>query len=582
LSSFWRELRRRKVFKVGVAYAISAWIIAQIVTLVKEPLHLPAWFDTAIIVLLIAGFPIALILAWVFDITPQGIARTGAEETAPDVAPPASGSASPTHPAFMGQSQESIAVLPFVNMSSDPEQEYFSDGISEELLNQLARIPDLHVAGRTSSFSFKGKNQDLRLIGQQLNVAHILEGSVRKSGNRVRVTAQLIKAADGYHLWSQSYDRDLHDIFAIQDEIAQAVSSALSIALGVGNLGVSTRNVDAYDAYLSSLASFGQGGRENWSRAIDQLQQATKLDPDFVEAWAMLANVALSGSSVYLADRAAELLELAERAGNRAIATAPDSEGALRAKGILEGQRLNWSLAGEALWAALERAPSNPQTLQAIQSFLFMTGRLREGVEYGRKWARLEPLYVNPIGFLGIALELVGDLDGAEAAFKRAGLLGGGANSYAGPALSVALTRGDRAAITPALDAVLATGLAVPGHQEVSTTMRDCLDDPQAARKALHGFAQNPAYANPLMRSVMAAWASYFGDDELALNQFRSLKAESSLAGFILWRPLHSKMRQLPGFKDLLRERGLVDYWRQSGVWGDHCRPLGDDDFTCS
>jgi TolB-like protein/uncharacterized membrane protein YhdT len=202
MSGLFTELKRRNVFKVAIVYAVVAWLVAQIVSVINEPLHLPDWFDTAVIVLLIIGFPIAVILAWAFDLTPQGIRRTGASPVSEDEAETtASSQVPPPQPVV---DEQSIAVLPFVDMSPDRDQEYFSDGISEELLNQLAKVRDLHVAGRTSSFHFKGHTGDIADIAAKLKVAHVLEGSVRKAGNRVRVTAQLIKAENGYHLWSPS------------------------------------------------------------------------------------------------------------------------------------------------------------------------------------------------------------------------------------------------------------------------------------------------------------------------------------------------------------------------------------------
>ncbi|HET6563930.1 MAG TPA: hypothetical protein VFG52_00845, partial [Xanthomonadales bacterium] len=270
--SFLEELKRRNVVRVGVVYLIAAWLLAQVADLMLENFNAPEWVIQSILVVLIIGFPIALIFAWAFELTPEGIKKekdvdrsqsitpqTGRkldfmiigilaialayfiwesrfESTESDmpatstVIPAQSGIQEPSSEAIVASAEspaiaaeasaKSIAVLPFVNMSSDPEQEYFSDGISEEILNSLAKVKELKVAGRTSSFAFKGENQDLRQVGETLGVANILEGSVRKSGNKVRITAQLIQVDDGFHLWSESYDRELTDVFAIQDEIS--------------------------------------------------------------------------------------------------------------------------------------------------------------------------------------------------------------------------------------------------------------------------------------------------------------------------------------------------------------------------
>ncbi|MEJ2761325.1 MAG: winged helix-turn-helix domain-containing protein, partial [Gammaproteobacteria bacterium] len=227
---------------------------------------------------------------------------------------------------------DSIAVLPFVDLSPNRDQGYFADGVAEEVLNKLSRIRDLFVIGRQSSFSFKGKNEDSRVIGEKLGVSYLLEGSVRKEGKRVRITAQLVKAKNGRNLWSRSYDRDLKGIFAIQDDIAKSVADALQITLGVGELGRTpgmTRNTAAYDAYLSGGSMFHRLGRENISRGIEQLEKATALDPNFARAWGVLAVFYAWAAIVYIPERADEYLAKSESAARRAIAIAPGSKTAL-------------------------------------------------------------------------------------------------------------------------------------------------------------------------------------------------------------------------------------------------------------
>ena len=581
MSGLWQELKRRNVIKVGIAYLIAAWVVAQVVGLVKEPLHLPPWFDTAVIVVLIIGFPFALIVAWAFERTPQGVRRTAREATAGDLEATENPDGFDALP-YIAAEEASVAVLPFVNMSSDPEQEYFSDGISEELLNQLAKVKGLHVAGRTSSFMFKGQHEDLRVIGQKLSVANILEGSVRKSGNRVRVTAQLIKAADGYHLWSESYDRELDDIFAIQDEIAHAVSNALSVTLGVGDLGVSTRNVEAYDEYLVARANFARAGRDNYLQAVTALEKATSRDPEFVEAWALLASVSTYLSGGWASEREAEFRNKFAQAARQASAIAPQNPNALRVTSLLEGTQRHWREAESLMQAALAAAPADPLVLSSYQQFLLVVGRFSDAVEVIQQWARIEPLYVQPMATLGMVYEHAGKLDLAADAYRRAGELQGDQTAFVGPRLSLSLTRGDGEMIRADLDAVLASGLPTPGHDELTTAMRDNLDDPEAACRLLRQFYEDPQNRNSLMYSVIAIWASYFGDPELALELLSDMQGWDGGLMFTMWRPLHRKMRQLPDFKDLVRKMGLVDYWRETGKWGDYVRPLGDDDFEIS
>ena len=259
MRKFLEEIQRRNVTKVALVYIIAGWLTMQVVDVMFPALNLPEWMISAVAAFILIGFPFALIFAWAFEMTPEGIKREKDVDRDTSITP-ATGQKlnrtamiilvaavgfllldkfvlqlgeerSPATEQIMTEARPSIAVLPFVNMSDDEANEYFSDGLSEELLNLLAKIPRLHVAGRTSSFQFKNTNQDLRVIGQQLNVANVLEGSVRKSGTRLRITAQLIDTENGYHLWSETYDRDLTDIFAVQDEIASNVVDALKVTL---------------------------------------------------------------------------------------------------------------------------------------------------------------------------------------------------------------------------------------------------------------------------------------------------------------------------------------------------------------
>jgi TolB-like protein/Tfp pilus assembly protein PilF len=332
MASVWGELKRRNVVRVGIAYAIVAWLLLQLADIVLDNIEAPAWVFQTILLLLILGFPVALIFAWAFELTPEGIKKekdvdrsesvtqlTGrkldfviigvltlallmfavdkfAIDSAPEDAVPAASTQNDEIPES-DRPEMSIAVLPFVNMSSDPEQDFFSDGISEELLNMLAQIPKLRVAARTSSFQFKGMNQDIAKIADTLNVAHILEGSVRKSGTTLRITAQLIKADDGFHLWSNSYDRELDDIFAVQDEIATAISDALKVKLALDTAAgeevaptmIKAANTDAYEAYLRGRQLIHRRGRVPLEEAVRHLERSLRLDNNYAPAHAQLA-----------------------------------------------------------------------------------------------------------------------------------------------------------------------------------------------------------------------------------------------------------------------------------------------------
>ena len=579
MSGLWQELKRRNVIKVGIAYLIAAWVVAQVVGLVKEPLHLPPWFDTAVIVVLIIGFPFALIVAWAFERTPQGVRRTAREATAGDLEATENPDGFDALP-YIAAEEASVAVLPFVNMSSDPEQEYFSDGISEELLNQLAKVRDLHVAGRTSSFQFKGHVGDIANIAAKLKVAHVLEGSVRKAGNQVRVTAQLIKAADGYHLWSETYDRELDDIFGIQEEIAHAVTGALSITLGVGDLKVGTRNVAAYDAFLAGRAQYHSGGPEDWLAAVEVLRKATRLDPEFLDAQVMLANVANNALNMLPPDRSEEFIRIQKEAVERAVAIAPDAPEVLCVRGLQEQTQGHLLQSGQMLEEAARRASNDSVVLQSWSTLLAETGRIRDSLAVMRRWVRVEPLYIQPAYILAMTLETAGEADQAMQQYEVTGRLQGNSNAFAGPQLVVALNQRDRPAIEAGLEKMLQDDLGVTGHLELTKAMCDHLDEPEAALAVLRRTLADSGHLGALMKSVIAIWASYFGDDELALEAYRGIVGmPARMIWTVVWRPLHRQMRQLPGFKELVRDLGLVEYWRGTGHWGDYVRPVGEDDF---
>ena len=404
--SLFDELKRRNVVRVGLLYAVGGWVILQVADVLAGLLSLPDWTLRLVAFLLVLGFPLVLVFSWVFELTPEGIKRESALPA--DRATPAGSarkfnlavglllavavllllgnfasrlgneeSASPTTtvapPIPPGYSVEtadalppatSIAVLPFVNMSSDPENDFFADGLSEELLNVLAQIEGFKVAGRTSSFTFKGKSQNLQEIGQTLNVGTVLEGSVRKSGDQVRVTAQLISVKDGYHLWSASYDRKLDDIFSIQDDIARQVVGALKKTLLASQDEIvldkrPTDNLQAYQLYLRGRHQLAKRTQQGFELALAAFQEAVALDPEFSRAWTGIAD-AQSLMSSYGYKSIGTMKDNAEQAIENAIRLDPTLGEAYASKGLLLTQ-----LGGEtkdivALYEkALELNPNN-------------------------------------------------------------------------------------------------------------------------------------------------------------------------------------------------------------------------------
>jgi TolB-like protein/Tfp pilus assembly protein PilF len=318
--SLFNELKRRNVFKVGAAYVVLSWLLAQVAEMAAETFVAPDWFMKMLVTMLALGLPLALFFAWAFELTPEGLKKEKNVDRSKSITTqtgrkldftiiavlvmalgyfafdkyiqtpePVSTDTQIAEDATATPTAKSIAVLPFVNMSSDKGNEYFSDGISEEILNALAKIKQLKVAGRTSSFAFKGKNQDLRQIGAMLGVENILEGSVRKAGTKIRITAQLIQVDDGFHLWSETYDRELTDVFAIQDEIATAILKQLKAQLigeELENLVSTKTNTEAYDLYLLAKQRMYERTGPTIEAAAELLDRAIALDPLYAPAYA--------------------------------------------------------------------------------------------------------------------------------------------------------------------------------------------------------------------------------------------------------------------------------------------------------
>jgi len=354
LRSFLTELKRRRVFRVAVMYAVVVFVIWQAADFVLPAARLPNWAPTLVLILTILGFPIALVLAWAFDITPAGIERTEPEDV--ERAP-----AEVDRPA---PPRLSVAVLPFENLSADQENEYFSDGISEELLNTLARVPGLRVAARTSSFAFKEKSASIREIGESLNVAHVVEGSVRREGDRVRITAQLIDVADGYHLWSEGYNRELGDFLLVQQEIAESIGETLEAGLTRGWEKVlpARRRVDpsAFDHYLRGRFCTHRLTREGIDRALEHFQEALLIDPDFAPAHAGVA-----WAYLFLADAYMPPLEAAPRAAEaaeRAIELDPTlAEGHTTLSFVRSFYQWRWDEGRREIERAIELNPNHAE-----------------------------------------------------------------------------------------------------------------------------------------------------------------------------------------------------------------------------
>jgi adenylate cyclase len=417
MRDFIEELKRRNVAKVALVYIIAGWLTMQVVDVMFPALHLPEWLISAVAAFVIIGFPFALIFAWAFEMTPDGLKREKDVERDESITPQTGQKLNQAVLIILGiavafllvdkfvfqadteivatatENKPSIAVLPFVNMSGDLENEYFSDGLSEELLNLLAKIPQLHVAGRTSSFKFKGTNEDLRIIGEALNVAHVLEGSVRKSGARLRITAQLIDTQNGYHLWSENYDRELTDIFAIQDEIAGHVVEELKVHLlgaEVATASLGTTNVDAYDQFLRGSYFIDNTSAENLEKARIAYEAAIELDPDFARAYAALSIVQQQTFSGWASSSGGDFIE-------------------------------NFEVMRKTVDKAVELAPDHPETLVAQTAFAMTADwDLPAATAYTEKALEISPNDVVALGWHGSILTFLRKFNRAEAALKMA------------------------------------------------------------------------------------------------------------------------------------------------------------------
>jgi TolB-like protein len=478
----------------------------------------------------------------------------------------------------------SLAVLPFVNMSSDPEQEYFSDGLSEELLNQLAKVPELRVIGRTSSFAFKGKNEDLRKIGETLGVNHILEGSVRKAGNRVKITAQLIRTSDGSHLWSETYERTLEDIFAIQEEIARTVSEELQVRMGASGAGGSgTKNVEAYEEYLvgrSLLSSYAQG---SMALAVPHLERAVELDPAYVPAWLWLIDsyVRAPGND---SKQHAEVLRRQKKAIDTVLALVPGSPEASFALSYRTARGRDLQGMDRLLTESISLTGGlGVRARMRYAGFLLSVGRTKQSLEVSDGVSRDEPLDTFQRTNMLLAYEIAGDFDRADTEMQRLLQIPGGRTAVQlGTSITRAISQHDRAKLDAALSAMADLNEAAAAN--VAQT-RLLLEDPVEARRELRRRLELlQGQVDTIGVDSVAIWAAWFDDEELALDALQTLSRQGNIFenwGFTLWRPLFRDVRGNPRFKLLVRDVGLVDYWRATGDWGAFCKPAGKDDFEC-
>jgi adenylate cyclase len=429
------ELKRRKVIRTAAIYVALSWLLLQVAELLLDMLEVPAWGLKLVFVLLVTGFPLALVLSWMHQITPQGIRREASSpdhevteveaQRERDPQPPPDRSSAPVLAAATAQATtptdgNSIAVLPFANMSDDPANLHFADGLSEELLNLLSRVPDLRVVARTSSFSFRDRPVDATTIARELSVSHLLEGSVRKASQRIRITAQLVRGADGSHVWSRTFDRDLNDIFAVQDEIAAAVVEELEIKLLGGAAPRSwPTDPDAYARYFSGRHFLDLASKDGYEQAIVELEAALAIDPKFAPAWATLG-------VVYWGEANNSLIEydtgtrLAREYSEKALALAPNLAEPLSLLGyfdVLESADSDGGL--RRMEQARQLEPHNPRILTRLANIALRSGRLDDALRHCRQALKADPLNALVHAVYGNTCYYAGRLEEAERLRRR-------------------------------------------------------------------------------------------------------------------------------------------------------------------
>ena len=604
--SFFEELKRRNVVRVGIAYVIAAWLLLQLTEVLIGLLDLPDVAGRFVILLLIIGFIPALIFAWAFEMTPEGIKRekdvdrgqsitkqtgnkmdriiiailvlavvyfvydkflteepatttVGVETTAPLEAP-----------ADAVQVDPSIAVLPFTDLSPDKDQGYFSDGISEELLNLLVSVDGLKVASRTSSFTYKGSSQSLAEIAGELKVDHVLEGSVRKADNRIRITAQLIDAKTDRHLWSETFDRDLVDIFAIQDEIANAIVDALRSELGMLqdapaiSVTADTGNLDAYELYLKARSLFM--ARDRLDESLAMFEQVVELDPEFARAWEGLAAVYSVADSWGIQER--DYRSLAPVAARSALEINPDLSMPYAVLGSAAFDIEQDIVKGiELLDRALEIDPKNT-TAYLWRSIMWANlGFFDNAIDDSKACLELDPVYQNCRRHLARYHLGAGHNDVGMALFVVSAE--GGFYGYSEPFSYELIRRGNRLAAALGIWQWQLKDRSYPAGIYLDALEFPEKDHSAGLKKFLHWIKNKEPAGDP----------ADYPSEMLALGGFEYIKPAAFNNSWI-WYQENKPYRESEYFKPFIHKLGVFEYWRQLG-FPPQCRPVGEDDFEC-
>jgi len=607
--NFFAELKRRHMFRAAAAYAVVAWVLLQLVNNLTPALRLPEWAATLVVVLIVVGFPITLLFCWIQHLPADGAAprtRTnrldwilvsglaavalliGYQQLAPNVATTVqqqTGVEATKAAANSTVGAISIAVLPFVNLSSDKEQEFFSDGMTEEITSALAKIKDLRVVGRTSAFEFKGQNKDLRAIGQALGASHLIEGSVRKAGDRVRITAQLIKSDDGTHLWTENYDRELTDIFATQEDIAQAIAAELKVPLGLqqGETLVSNRtnNLESYEQYLRARAFVRT---RSINEAIAVLEPVVARNPDYAPALALLSvaytlvpiyEVAVWSGPVEDARRSVQsAYSKAEMTAREAVRLDPRHAGGYAALGYVLANQKNWVAAEDHFRQALALDPNDPDALHLYALMLMSAVHLKQAMSIREKLRTLEPFVPIYSIYSATIVQLNGQYEATIPMIQS--ITPSGPTSYFRN-LYLAKAYAGAGRYAEAAD----TLLAISANQNFVS--RRSLEDAARLLRGAPAKTRAPEALPVLERDLNFVYAYIGASDRIWESVRRSLDINLPIATvpLLLWETSSSPMRRTERFRTFVRDLGLVDYWKARG-WPDFCHPTTGDDFECN
>jgi TolB-like protein/Tfp pilus assembly protein PilF len=576
VEDFIERLKQRKLVQWALAYAAAAFALIQVLDIVAQRFGWSESMERFTIVAMAFGFFVTLVLAWYHG--ERGAQKTTSTEllilallltiggvvawrlapapatTKADVASSSPGVGSLAATAIPGKS---IAVLPFVNMSGDPKNDYFSDGITEEILNALAQLPDLKVAARTSAFAFKGKNEDLRKVGQELDVSSVLEGSVQTVGDEVRITVQLIDTVSGYHRWSEKYDRKLTSIFAVEDEISKAIAERLQVQFAGSDQRplVARRSVDsrAHEFYLRGLpliAARGPGLRE----AAANFQQAVAIDPDYAQAWAALAETQMLLPHYFLEPRDTAF-PAGEAAARRALAIDPNTASAYVALAMMYRIQWKWLDADAAFQHALQIAPGDAEAIDQYGQFLLAEGRLDEALAQIDRAQRLDPLS----GI--IAATRINVLTGVhrfEDADKQARSMLAQHPDYALGhyiAADVAIYRHDY----PRAKSQFQEGARLVGENpDVYMLLVDGIAVPAQRSAATHAVLDASADARQrLTAPARIKWLMLLGDHDDALDALQRIGHDVMFGQDNVWQPAFDPVRGDPRFKAALLRMGF-------------------------